>query len=141
MSGAHEAEAQLRGKLHGFAEGHGTEAGERLPRLLHGVKRKRRSVLGALLLVVEGRVFFLQVAGVGQHDAAQIDRGRSGVNRALEAFLVKTGNPSAVVQVSVGEDDGMDLAGGYGQVGPVLEAPLLGSLKESAIDQQLEARG
>ncbi len=67
---AHKAEAYLIGQLHGLAKGHRTEARETLLRLFQGVQGKGGGVLGTFLLIVEGRVFFLQIAGVGQDDAA-----------------------------------------------------------------------
>ena len=140
MRRAHEAEAHAIGQLHGLAEGHGAEACETLLRLLHGVQGQRGGVLGTLLLIVVGRVFFLQIAGVGQDDAAQIHGRRSRVDRSLKAFLVEAGNPSAMVQMSVGEDDGLDLSGRNRQVSPILEPPFFLSLEESAIDQQLVGR-
>ncbi len=108
---AHEAEAYAVGQLHGLAEGHGAELREALLGLFQGVEGESGGVLGTFLLVVKGRVFFLQVAGVREDDAAQIHGGRSGVDRAGEALAAEAGNPSAVVQVGVGEDDGANLSG------------------------------
>ncbi len=66
----HKAEAHLIGQLHGLAKGHRTEARETLLRLFHGVQGKGGGVLGTFLLIVERRIFFLQITGVRQNDAA-----------------------------------------------------------------------
>ena len=83
---------------------------QRILRFLEGVERQGGIVLGLIHLVVEARVFFLQVAGVGKDDAAQIDRRRRGVNRAAESLFHQARNPAAVVEMRVRQDDGIDFA-------------------------------
>ena len=67
---AHQTEADFRAELHALAELYGRELRQRRPRLLQGVERQGRIVFGRFLLIVERRVFFLQVAGIGKQDAA-----------------------------------------------------------------------
>src|SRR5215469_9372677 len=102
---------------------------ERALGLLKCVERQRGIVLGLLYLVVEPGVFFLKVAGVRKDDATQIDSGWRGVDRAAEAFFDEARNPSAVVEVSVGEDDGVDFFRGNRSVTPVALAPLFRALE------------
>src|SRR5215468_3555526 len=96
-------------------------------------------MLRPLDLVVEGRVFFLQVAGVGQDDPAQVDGRRRRVDRAGETFFHEAWNPSAVVKMSVREDHGIDLARGNRQLFPVAFSPLFLALKQAAIDEDLNS--
>ena len=135
----HEAERKFRAKLFGLAEVQALKARQALLRLLHGVERQRRLVLRGLMFVVERGIFFLQVAGIRQQDGAQINRGGRGVNRAGESFLHQARNPAAVVKMSVGQDNRVNLPGRYGHVLPVAFPPLLGTLKQSAVDEDLKA--
>ena len=96
-------------------------------------------MLGFLDLVVEACIFFLQVAGVGEDNASQIDGGRGGVNWAMKAFFDQAGNPAAVIEVSMGDDDGVNLFRRDRSVAPVPFAPFFGTLEEPAVDQDLQA--
>ena len=76
------------------------------------VQRHRRMVFRLLVAVVEIGVFFLQMPGVGQNDAAQINRGWRGINRAAEAFPYQPWNPAAVIEMRVGQNHRVDSAPG-----------------------------
>jgi hypothetical protein len=90
--------------------------------------------------VGEGGVFFLDVAAVGQQDAAQVPRAGGGMHPAVEAFAHQQWQVAAVVQVGVGQDDGVDLAGHHRQGSPVAQAQLLVALEQPAVDQEAVAR-
>ncbi len=77
-------------------------------RFFQGVERQCRSVLSGARLVVVGGVFFLQVARVGKQNAAQIDGRGRGVDRSVEALLHQARDPARVVEMSVGQDDGVN---------------------------------
>jgi hypothetical protein len=96
-------------------------------------------MLGRSFLVMEARFFFLQVAGVGQHHRAQVDGGLGGVNGAVKAFFHQPRNPAAVVEMSVGEDDGVNGMRRHRCILPIARAPFLGPLEEPAVDQHLHA--
>ena len=66
-----------------------------------GIKRQRRIVTGRFCADCESGIFFLQVAGIWQQNAAQINRGRSGINRSAKSILHQSRNPAAMVQVGV----------------------------------------
>ncbi len=88
--------------------------------------------------VVEICVFFLQMSGVRQDNAAQIDGGRRGINRAAEAFSYQAWNPAAVIEMRVGQNDRVD-AGCRNRRGlPVALPPFLGALEHAAIDEHLK---
>src|SRR5579864_4943315 len=112
---------------------------QRLLRLLKRVQRQRRVVLGLFGFVVEARVFFLQVAGVGKNDAAQINCWRRGVNRPAEAFFHQPGNPSAVIKMGMRQDDRIDFFRRNRSVMPVPLPPIFLSLEQSAIDEDLQS--
>src|SRR5579872_6747516 len=96
-------------------------------------------VLRFIRLVVEAGVFFLQVARVGKNDAAEIDGWRRGVDRPAESLFHQAWNPAAVIEMGVGQNDRVDLLRRDGRVAPVALAPFLRTLKEPAIDKDLEA--
>src|SRR4051794_14875648 len=73
MGGAHEAERKIRTKLFRLTNVDRAEERKRLLGLFHGVERQRRRVLRRLHLVMKSRVFLLEVAAVGEEDAAKIN--------------------------------------------------------------------
>src|SRR5262245_48561651 len=79
--------------------------------------------------------------GVRQDDAAEVDGRLSGVDGPAEAFFHESGNPAAVIEMGMGEDDGVDGVGGNGCVLPVALAPFFWSLEHAAVDQDLKAGG
>src|SRR5579863_3661754 len=95
-------------------------------------------VLGSAFLVVELCVFFLQMPGVGQQNAAKIDRRRRRVDRPVKSFLHQTRDPPRVIQMRVRQDYRVEHAGRHWQVLPVALAPLLLPLKQPAVDQYLK---
>src|ERR1035437_408563 len=102
-------------------------------------KRKDRMVLRLVGFVIEAGIFFLQVAGVGKNDSAQINSRRRGVNRSAESFFYEARNPAAVVEVSVRQDDRINFLGRNRRAAPVALAPFFRALKEAAIDENLDA--
>ena len=70
MSRVDEAERKLMAELFGFTEGHRLEQPNAVFGLLESVKWQRRIMLGRAFLVVEARLFFLQVSGIRQDDRA-----------------------------------------------------------------------
>ncbi len=135
----HEAEGELVVQPGSLAVVDGLEVPQAVLRLFHGVERQRGRVLGRARLVVVSRIFFLQVSGVGQQNAAEIDGGRRRIDRSLESLLDQARDPTGVIEMSVGEDERIDLVGGHRQVLPVALAPFLLSLEEAAVDQHLVA--
>ena len=57
----------------------------------------------------------------------------------MKALLDQTRNPARVIEVSVGEDDRINLPRRYGQVSPIALPPFLLALEETAIDKHLNA--
>src|SRR5208282_3915694 len=91
------------------------------------------------MFVIELSVFFLQVAGIGQQDSAQIYGRWSRINRPTEAFFHQSREPSAMVKMCMGQHDGINLARGDRGVLPVALAPFLWPLEHATVDESLEA--
>ena len=139
MSGAHEAKRKLLAKLFDLAEVDRTEQRHTLLRLFHGVERQRRMMFRRLGLVVELGVFFLQMPGVGKQDAAQIDGCGGRIDRSVKTLLHQTRNPAGVIEMRVRKNDGIDGISRHRQILPVALAPFFLTLKQTAIDQHLQA--
>ena len=97
--------------------------------ILQGVEGQRRLVLREAETVGEFRVLFLQVAGVGQENRTQIARRARAVNGSSEAALDQQRQIAAVVEMGMGENDGIDAARFDRKRRPVLEAQRLEALK------------
>src|SRR5260221_206025 len=80
-------------------------------------------------------VRFLDVGGIEQHRAAQVDCGWSRVNGPVEPVADERGQVAAVVDVRVGEHHGVDGAGWKRQVAVAILRILAASLIESAIEK------
>jgi hypothetical protein len=70
VSSAHETERQLGPKPNGLADLNGLKVLQTFFCFGERVERQRRIVFRDFSLVVEVRVFFLQVAGIGKNDSA-----------------------------------------------------------------------
>ena len=94
---------------------------------------------GSLCLVVVRRVFFLQVAGIGQHHGTQLDGRLRGIDRPVKPLLHQPRNPAAVIEMRVRENDSIDFARRDWSVLPVAVTPLFRTLKQTAVDQDLKS--
>ena len=86
------------------------------------------------------RVPFLNVSGVHQHDRAEIARRRRAVDGARVSFGDQQWQPAGVVDVRMGQHDGVDCLRGKGKpqiLFPTLETP---ALKHPAIEQDRTPR-
>ena len=123
----------------GLALRHGLDQRQAVQRVLAGVQRQGRRVFGKAVAVGECRVFFLQVAAVGQQNRAQVARARAGIHRAMKAALGQQRQVAAVVQVRVREQHGVDVARRHRQRTAVAQAQLLVALKQAAVHQHVDA--
>ena len=139
MRRANEAEGKLRREPNILLHADGLEILQRVLRLIERVKRQCRIVFRLLHLVVEARIFFLQVTGVGKNDAAQIDCWCRCVDRAAKAVFDQPRNPAAMIEMGVGQNDRIDSVGRDRHVMPVALAPFLRPLKHAAVDENLQA--
>src|SRR5208337_3234424 len=138
VRGANKAERQLVAELLQLAEVDWPEKRQALLRLFHGVERQRRLVLGGFRLVVERCIFFLEVSGIGEQNAAQINGCRRRVDRAVKALLHQPRDPATVIDVRMGQDDGVDRGRWHRKVLPIALAPFLLALEQPTIHQDLE---
>ena len=82
------------------------------------------------------RLRHLNMGGIPQHDIAQVAGGIRGIDIAPEAVLVELGQHTGVVDVGMGQKDGLHLGGGDGQRRVLKHVePLL----HTAIDQKILA--
>lgn len=82
------------------------------------------------------RLFLLEMSRVGEHDSKQLERSSGAVDRPREANPRQAREIARVVNVGVAQKDGREGCGVKGWRRPVLEAKLLQSLKEAALEEQ-----
>ena len=133
----HEAERQLRRNLFRLAETHRVKVLETILRFFERVERQRGIVTRSFKLVVIFGVFFLQVPGIRQNDAAKINRGGCRVDGPAKSLLHKARDPAAMVKMSVRKNQAFNILSGKRQPLPVSLAPFFLSLKEPAINEHL----
>ena len=117
-----EGDAPARNRLEAFMKGVRAQLFQAVQRVLAGVERQRRGMLGQLVAVEVGGIFFLQVAAVGQQNGAQIAGARRAMDGLGVAALGQQGQVATVVQVGVREHHGVDLVGRDRQGLPVAQA-------------------
>ena len=88
------------------------------------------------MAIGEGSIFLLNVAAVGQQNAAQITGTRGGIHMARKPFLRQQGQVAAVIQMGVRQQHSIDLIRRNGQRGPIAKTELLVTLKQATVDQQ-----
>ena len=128
--------------------GHGFErlfviVGDELRHAFLGVGRGVKRLDGRLMFFGahfgnEKRVLFLNVRGVEQHDAAQIARGRSAMDRAVVSFA-QARQFAGVVQMRMAQDDGVHRARVERQNFIELLRLLAMALEQAAFEQQFFA--
>src|ERR1043166_117453 len=138
MPGMDKAKSQLGAEAFGFTKGDRTEQVHAVLGFLQGIKRHSRMVLGRLPLIMEARFFFLQMPRVRQDHRTQIDCGLRGVDWPGKPFFGQPGDPAAVVEMSVGQHHGVNIAGRNRSVFPVANPPFLGSLEQATVDEYLK---
>ena len=94
-----------------------------------------------LALIEKLGVLFVDVGGVAEHPVAQIDGGRSGVDRPREAVLDQSGEIAAVVDMSVRKDHRIDGGTGEWQLAVFAIGVFAAPLVEAAIEQIALAAG
>ena len=78
--------------------------------VLHGVQGLLDGTAGAAVLAPAPIVLcFLDMARIRQHDRTQIDRCLRGINRVAVALGIKLGQPAAVVDVGMGQEQEVNL--------------------------------
>ena len=136
VSGRGEARFPTFDGFKPVVEGLGMEMAHRIFRVELGVERKRWFVFGKTVFVGKERIFFLDVTTVGQQDLTQIAGARGGVDATPETLLGQQGHIAAVIEVGMGENDGVDVIWRKGQGRPIAQAKLLVALEQTAIHQQ-----
>ncbi len=123
-------------KLCGLWNGTGAKLLQRLPRVVLGIERQRRLVLGEAVAVGELGVLLLQIAAVGQQDLAQIGGGLGRDHLALEAVLDQQRQIAGMIEMGMGQEHGVEARRMRPAARPVAQAQLLVALEQAAIDQK-----
>jgi hypothetical protein len=103
--------------------------------VLRRVQRQGGLVLGEASLVGEAGLFLLEMGRIGQEDLAEPAGVGGRDDPAGEAVAHQSGQPAAVVDVGVGDDDGVDRGGIDRERLPVGQAIALRALEQSRVDE------
>ena len=104
--------------------------------ILLRIERQRGLVLREAMAVGELGILLLQVPGVSQQDCAKIDGRARAINRSAEAALDQQRQIAGVIEMGMGENNGVDGARLRGKRRPILQAQRLEALKQAAVDEQ-----
>ena len=116
VPGVHKTHIHPRGRSEPAAIGMGTEQLQHPFGVLHFIQRHIPFPAGAAgFPVAPFRFEHLNMGAVPQHDVAQLASGRGGVDLSPEALAVQKGQKSGVIDVGMGEDHHIHLAGSNGQ--------------------------
>jgi len=91
--------------------------------------------------VEEVGVFFLDEGGIEEHGAAKVARGGGGEDGTLETAGGEVREVAGVVDVGVGEDNGVDFGGGEGEVFIALGGFRAAALIHAAIEEEAPDAG
>jgi CheY-like chemotaxis protein len=127
---------QPRDRLEGVAEADRPQQFQAAQRVLACVQRQRRVVFRQLVGVEVLGFLFEQVARIGEQDAAEVERGRRAVHRAVETLPCQQRQIAAVVDVRMRQHDGVDVHRRQRQGSPIAQSQRLVALEQPAIDQQ-----
>jgi len=98
-----------------------------------------RGVLGGPHLVREPGLFLLEVGGVGEEDLEQACGRRCDERRAREALAHQAGQEPGVIDVRVGENDGIEGARFHLEGLPVSQPQLLVALEHPCVNEDAVA--
>ena len=106
-------------------------------RIVYAIKRFYGRVAPALCLAAfPFCLHLLNVCGIAQHDGAKVGGDRRGVDPALEAVSVESRQHTGVIDMSVGEKDGVDQGCRNRQRDILIEIP---PLLHAAVDEIMAA--
>ncbi len=108
---------------------------DRAKRVRLGVQRQGGGVLRVAVPVRVFGILFLNPAGVGKDDAAEILGAGRTEHPAPESLRRQSRKVAAVVQMGMRQDDGIDFAGRHRQILPVALAQFLEPLEQAGVDQ------
>ena len=136
VAGIDEGESDAFGDGEGAVVADGDELAEDVFGVSEGVAGGEELLVVAFAVFVEPLdVHFMDVGGVGEHDAAEVAGGGGGVDVAVEAVVAELGEVAAVVDVGVGEDDAVDLFGVEGEGAIAFHGLGAAALEEAAVEE------
>ena len=127
--------------VHSWHDRHAVTEGDRLqlPQALSGVglgvQRQGGPVLREPAAVGVLRLFFVEVPTVGKDHGCQLVCARGAPDRTAETHPDEPRQEATMVDVSVGEQHGVDRGRVDRELVPVREAEFFATLEESAVDQ------
>ena len=136
VTGVDEGEGDAFGDGERAMVADGDELAEDVFGVGEGVAGREEFLIVAFSVFVEPLdVHFMDVCGVGEHDATEVAGGGGGVDVAVEAVVAELGEVAAVVDVGVGEDNAVDLLGVEGKGTIAFHGLGAATLEEAAVEE------
>ena len=88
-----------------------------------------------MALIRRARVLFLNVRGIDEHELREILRAGRAEHAAAKPLGRKPRQVADVIEVRVGQHDGINRVRAHGQLVPVAPAQLVLPLEEAAVDE------
>jgi hypothetical protein len=135
MPGVDEFDLNAGDHRHGTVVANRLQPIERASGVNLRIKRLSRDVLRVAMLVRLPRVLLLDVRGIRQHERAQVARARRTKDAAAKALADQPRKVTTVIEMSMREDDCVDLRRRDRKRRPVAMPQLFETLKEAAVDE------
>lgn len=130
-----ECQRRVARKLNGLTEGDGREELKRTFRIANAVERQGGLVLRESLAVGVFGILLLQIAAVFKDQLGHIARGLGCEDAAAKAVAHQLRQIAGMVEMGMGQHDGVD-AGGLDRQGlPIQLAQVLEALEQATVDQ------
>jgi hypothetical protein len=137
MAGIVKADPSIRAYRKAVSWFYRLEKGQTSFSVRHGVKGFDTLLPGADLFSASPfRLYFLDVGAVAEHDLAKFKSGLGAKDLSFEAFLDGPGDEAGVINMGMGQKDGLDVRGFVAPEGGVSFFYFLAALEHAAIDQQ-----
>ena len=116
------------------------EAGDDVQAVYHGVEPIALCALATSFMPVTATsILELQVRGIEDDQAGELERRRGRDDFAAKAALGQQRQPAAVIEMGMRQQDEVDCAGIETEIGGILIIELAPTLEQSAIDQDAPA--
>jgi len=138
VPGVAEAEFEFGGDLLEAAVGDGLHELDDAPDVAVFVQGEDFATAGGEMLIEVEGIFLLDMSGIVEHDLGDVERGGGTEDGTVEAGFHQSRQVSAVIDMGVGEDDGIEVARVAGELFVLLPGFGAVSLEETAIEEKPE---
>lgn len=140
VTGIGESEADTVADGNGAVIVDGNELADSVFGFGGGIERLNRGkTLFGAFLGNEFGVMDLDIGGIFEHDTGEVTRGGGAVDMAVKAVVAKVGEVSAMIDMGVAENDGVNFGGFEWEIAVAFDTFPAPSLEEAAFQHQFAA--